>query len=168
MQILQIGTGKVLWEGANLAGANLAGANLAGAYLARANLRGAYLRGAYLAGANLAGAYLARANLRGADLRGAYLTGADLAGADLTGANLAGANLGDQWIIQGPVRSDGYYFMLTNLTYEGPRIKAGCRNFTMQKARQHWQETRANTSLGDETMAILDCLEKIAKIRGLI
>jgi len=183
--------------GANLAGANLAGANLAGAYLAGAYLAGAYLAGAYLAGAYLAGAYLAGANLAGADLADAYLAGANLADADLAGANLAdaylaganlanadladanlagaylagaylaGANLANQWIVQGAVRSDGYVFMLTNLKDEGVRLKAGCRNFTMAEACQHWKATRDDTPLGTETFAILDCLEAMAKARGL-
>ena len=120
---------------------------MASADLADANLASAYLVGAYLAGANLAGAYLA----------GAYLAG----------ANLARANLANQWIVQGAVRSDGYVFMLTNLKDEGVRLKAGCRNFTMAEARQHWKATRDDTPLGTETFAILDCLEAMAKARGL-
>ena len=163
--------------GANLADANLAGAYLAGAYLAGANLARAYLAGAYLAGANLAGANLAdadladanlaRANLARANLARADLAGAYLADANLAGADLAGANLANQWIVQGAVRSDGYVFMLTNLKYEGVRLKAGCRNFTMAEARQHWKATRDDKPLGTETFAILDCLEAMAKARGL-
>ena len=104
-----------------------------------------------------AGAYLADADLAGADLARANLAGADLAGADLA----------NQWIVQGAVRSDGYVFMLTNLKDEGVRLKAGCRNFTMAEARQHWKATRDDTPLGTETFAILDCLEAMAKARGL-
>ena len=144
------------------AGANLAGAYLAGAYLDGANLAGANLAGAYLAGAYLAGAYLDGAYLAGANLAGAYLAGANLAG-----ANLAGAYLGAQWIIQGATRSDGYAFMLTNYKDEGVRVKAGCRNFTLVEARKHWKDTRKGTPLGNETFAILDCMETMAKARGL-
>ena len=86
---------------------------------------------------------------------------------NLTGANLAGVNFGKQWIIQGPIRSDGYQFMLTSLTDEGVRVKVGCRNFTFSEARKHWQITRAGTPLGDETFAILDYLEATMKIRNL-
>jgi hypothetical protein len=56
--------------------------------------------------------------------------------------------------------------MLTSLTGEGVRIKAGCRNMTISEARAHWQATRGGTPLGDETFAIIDYLEKVAKIRG--
>ncbi len=103
----------------------------------------------------------------GAYLGGAYLGGADLRGVYLGGAYLGGAYLGDQWIIQGAVRSDGYVFILTNLKDEGVRLIAGCRNFTLLEARAHWKETRGGTPLGAETFAILDCLESMAKARGL-
>ena len=105
-------------------------------------------------------------NFSGADLGGADLGGAYLRGAYLGGADLYGADLGDQWIIQGPTRSDGYNFNLTNFTGEGVRIKAGCRNLTIKEALAHWQATRYGTPLGDETYAILTCLEALAKARG--
>ena len=37
-------------------------------------------------------------------------------------------------------------------------ITAGCRYFTIEEARQHWMETRANTDLGRERLMILDWL----------
>jgi len=46
-------------------------------------------------------------------------------------------------------------------------IDGGCRDFTMAEAREHWQRTRGGTSLGDETMAILDHIEAVARIRGI-
>jgi hypothetical protein len=107
MQIKNMFTGAVLWEGVTLRGAKLyradlseaylRGADLGRAYLGRADLRGANLSGANLSGANLSGAYLGRADLgraylRGANLSGANLSGANLSGADLSGANLSGAN----------------------------------------------------------------------------
>ena len=135
-----------------------------GAYLSGANLRGANLRGANLRGAYLSGAYLSGANLSGADLRGAYLYGADL-----SGANLRGADLGNQWIIQGGTRADGYQFMLTNFTNAGVRVKAGCRNFTWDEAIAHWTTTRpiGSGALADETHTILAYLWDLSAIRGL-
>ncbi len=102
------------------------------------------------------------------NFRGAYLGGADLGGADLGGADLGGANLGEQWVVQGACRSDGYWFMLISLKDEGVRVKAGCRNFTLVEAREHWSTTRKDTPLGNETFAILDNLEALARIRGLL
>ena len=128
--------------GANLADANLADANLAGANLAGANLAGAYLAGAYLARANLAGAYLAR-------------------------ANLADANLADADLVDGGQRSDGYRFVGW-INGGVLQIRAGCRSFNIADARKHWQKTRGGTPLGDETFAILDHIEAVARIRGLI
>jgi hypothetical protein len=120
-------------------------------------------RGADLRNADLGGAYLF-----GADLRNAHLRGADLRNADLGGAYLFGADLGDQWIIQGSTRSDGYQFLLTNFKGEGVRLKAGCRNFTMPEAYAHWVATRGGTPLGDETFDILDNLWTLAFRRGYL
>jgi hypothetical protein len=143
---------------ANLADANLAGANLADAYLAGANLAYANLAGAYLAGANLADA-----NLAGANLADAYLAGANLAYANLAGANLAGANL-----VDGGQRSDGYRFVGW-IKGDVLQIRAGCRNFTITEAREHWfDEDYRDRHLGDETLCILDHIERVAVIRGLI
>ncbi len=149
-------------------GADLVGANLVGADLGGANLVGANLVGANLVSANLRGANLVGANLRGADLGGAYLGGAYLGGAYLGGAYLRGAYLGDQWIIQGQTRSDGYPFFLQRLTADTePMVKAGCRYLTIAQAEAHWTKTRGGTPLGDETRAIVRAMVDTMYIRGL-
>jgi hypothetical protein len=125
-----------------------------------ANLRSANLYGADLYGADLYGADLGGANLSGANLRGA-----DLRSANLRGANLCGADLGDQWVIQGPVRSDGYEFILTNFTGQGVRVRAGCRCLSPNEAVRHWQ-WRRGTKLGNETFRILQLLNDLAWERG--
>jgi hypothetical protein len=186
---------KAIEAGANLARANLAGAYLARAYLARANLAGANLADACLADANLAGANLvdanlvdanlaganlvdanlAGANLVDANLAGAYLAGANLAGAYLAGANLADVNLARAYlagaclartnVIDGGLRSDGFRFFLLR---EGDKIviSAGCRRFSIADARAHWIATRANTRLGNESLALVDHMERMARIAG--
>jgi carbonic anhydrase/acetyltransferase-like protein (isoleucine patch superfamily) len=63
------------------------------------------------------------------------------------------------------VRSDGYTFTIAP-TPDGPRIIAGCRYFSFKQARKHWQETRGDTPLGEETFAILDLLEAQSRIHG--
>ena len=136
--------------------------------LSGADLSGANLRGADLSWADLSGADLSRAKLLGADLSMADLRGADLRGANLRGADLREANLGDQWVVQGATRSDGYQFLLTNFTGEGVRLKAGCRNFKIAEAIKHWQETRAGTPLGDESFILINQLVELAFHRGLI
>ena len=102
----------------------------------------------------------ARANLAGANLAGAYLAGANLAR-----ANLAGSNVSDR-IVDGGIRSDGYHFLLTR-TEPGPwRVKAGCRNFSLEKATAHWDAKRpAGDPIGDETRMIIANMVAIAKLR---
>jgi uncharacterized protein YjbI with pentapeptide repeats len=144
-------------------GADLRDADLRGAYLRDADLRDAYLRGA-----DLRGAYLRDADLRGADLRDADLRGAYLRGADLRGAYLRDADLGEQWIIQGPTRSDGYAFFLMRLKDEKePMVRAGCRWFTLADARKHWNATHKDIQLGNESLDILIWLERAMNLRGL-
>jgi uncharacterized protein YjbI with pentapeptide repeats len=148
--------------GAKLAGANLVGAKLVGTNLARADLADAKLVGADLADADLADAKLVGANLARADLADANLVGADLADADLAGANLVGADL-----VDGGQRSDGFRFVGWIKSGE-LMIRAGCRNLTISEARKHWQKTRGGTALGTETTAILDHIETVARVRGLL
>jgi len=132
-------------ERAYLRGANLGGAYLVGANLERANLGGANLVGAYLEGANLVGA-----NLVGAYLEGAYLVGANLVGANLS-RGLA--------IVQGPTRSDGYFFSLRACCLGEHVVVAGCRSFTIEQYRQHVADNYAGKPKAAETLAILDFLE---------
>ena len=123
---------------ANLWGADLWEANLRGANLREANLREANLWGANLWGANLREANLREANLWGANLREANLREANLWEANLWGADLRGANGIAGRVIDGGLRSDGYRFLLTRTDPGAWRVKAGCRNFTLTEAREHW------------------------------
>ena len=147
---------------ANLSGANLSRANLSGADLSRANLSGAdlsraNLSRANLSRANLSGAYLSRADLSGADLSGAYLSGAYLSGADLSGA---------KHLIDGGQRFDGYRFVGW-IKGGALLIRAGCRNLTLAEYRTH-NAARSDVALRDETSAILDHIEAVARVRGLL
>lgn len=64
-------------------------------------------------------------------------------------------------IVVGPVRSDGYQFVMG----ASRSIHAGCRVMvSLAEAREHWSTTRGGTKLGDETMLILDYLERMASI----
>ena len=168
-------------RGADLRGSDLSYANLSGADLSRADLMGANLRGAdpigsdlsyaNLSGADLSDANLSRANLTGADLTDADLSDADLSGAclrgaDLTNAHLSRADLRGAYLIDGGQRSDGYRFV--GWIKDGAlQIRAGCRSMSIADARAHWAETRGGTPLGDETLAILNHIETVARIRKL-
>jgi uncharacterized protein YjbI with pentapeptide repeats len=161
--------------GANLTRADLTGANLTRADLTRADLTGANLtwadltradlNGANLTGANLTWADLTRADLTWADLTRADLTRADLTGANLTGADLTRADLTGANLIHGGQRSDGYTFFLVREKTRA-MVSAGCRYFTPIEGRAHWTSTRADTRLGNESLAMIDHLERMAKIAG--
>ena len=154
------------------ADADLSRANLSRAYLSGADLSGADLRGSDLSYANLSGADLSRADLMGANLRGADLRGANLSRAYLSRANLIGsefrrADLTNTDLIDGGQRSDGYRFV--GWIKEGVlQIRAGCRSLSIADARAHWDKTRGGTPLGDETFAILNHIETVARIRKLV
>ena len=63
-------------------------------------------------------------------------------------------------------RSDDYLFCVVPQK-DGPvHVTAGCRDFTFAEARAHWSATRGGTPLGDETTAILDHLERMARLKG--
>ncbi len=62
-------------------------------------------------------------------------------------------------------RTDGYTFLIAP-TPNGPRIIAGCRYFTFSEARKHWTRTRGGTQLGEESLAIVDHLERMSSICG--
>ena len=81
---------------------------------------------------------------------------------------------GDAWVygnarVSSPIcaasRSDAYLFIITPDKDGVLRIIAGCRYFTIAEARAHWTETRGGTPLGDESLAIVDHLERMAAIR---
>ena len=114
-------------------------------------------------------ANLSGANLRGANLSRADLIGADLGGADLRDANLSGADLrGAVGILRGPWL-DGYEVFLVRWP-DGPRYKAGCRWFTIEKSREHWGKQEGRTDDADRHCRImltgLAALLEIAKQLG--
>ena len=143
----------------DLSGANLRYANLSEADLSEADLTEANLRGANLSYANLHSALLSEANLHGANLRGANLREADLTDANLCEANLSGAYLSKaHGILRVGPSADGYEFfgvVRDNRVW----IKAGCRWFTANFARTHWNKTRSGTSLGAERIRFVNFIE---------
>ena len=110
-----------------------------------------------------AGADLARADPRGADLSGAYLSGADLREADFRGADLTRA---DGVLTIGPIDT---WIMYAVRFPDGPRIKAGCRWFTVAEAREWWGEggeEKDTVSHGPRMLAGVDALTALARAHG--
>jgi len=156
-------------NGASLDGASLDGASLDGASLNNASFIGASLNGASFIGASLNGASLNGASFIGASLNGASFIGASLNGASLDGASLNGAKINNDktaiGVLRRATRSDGWEFFLWHCE-DGFYIKAGCRFFTLEEGRKHWNVTRAGTPLGDETQDILAMFAKAIKRKG--
>lgn len=63
-------------------------------------------------------------------------------------------------------RTDGYTFCAAHDQHYIVRIIAGCRYFTPTEARAHWSATRGGTKLGDESLALIDHLERMAALQG--
>ena len=138
-------------ERANLSDADLSDADLSDADLRRANLSHADLR---------------RANLSHADLSHADLRHADLRRANLRRANLSHADLSDADLISLGFDLRGYHFWLRK---EGDEllITAGCRQFTLAEARNHWTDAHQDDPLlRAEILARLDMADALATIYG--
>ena len=115
------------------------------------------------AGAGGERADLRGANLRGADLRYANLRDADLRDADLRRANLCGANLScAKGILLLPVQDmRGHSFTHAIQTDDGWRIRAGCRDFSIIEAREHWGPNYGgDREQGDMYLYAFDWLER--------
>lgn len=153
----------------NLSGAHLSCANLRDACLVRTNLSGAILGHADLSGAQLNGANLKAAHLEHANLQGARLDAAIIPFAGFYGANLEGSAFFEaRYLKEANLRGARYYGVLRRyaisadrgdyvfhlLKYEDgpPKVRAGCRLFTLSEYRRHtwsyfgsrkWRQTRA-------------------------
>jgi len=149
---------------ADLQFADLRGDDLRGANLQDADLEGADLEGADLQDADLRCANLQGANLQGADLQDANLRCANLQGADLEGANLQGV----KGFLLLPVQDlRGYSFTHATQTNEGWRIRACCRDFSIEEAKAHWGEGYDDREIGDMYLYAVEWLEKKVMDLGL-
>ena len=137
------------------------------ANLSNVDLRYANLRYVDLRYANLSNVDLRYANLSNVDLRYANLRYVDLRYANLRYVDLRYANLSNATIVIGPQRQDGYLFWLIQPNI----IRAGCRTFTIEQAKEHWSKLSDNDyrkELNEESLLIVEYLEKRAKQKGWI
>ena len=67
--------------------------------------------------------------------------------------------------VYGIRRSDGYVFVYVPDADGVMKVQAVCTDFTMEEAKKHWKKTIGGTPLGDETMAILNCIEILSKVK---
>ena len=153
--------------------AHFSGANFSGANFFRANFSGASFYGANFSRANFSGANFSLANFYGAnffraDFSLANFSRANFYGADFSRANFYGANfyLAEGVLHVGPV--DGWDMYAVRWD-DGPRIKAGCRWFTVSEAREWWGKGGApgnKPEHGPLMLAGLDALLAMAKAHG--
>ena len=109
------------------------------------------------------GVSLALANFPGADFYKANFSGANFSGANFFGANFFGV---EGILHVGPV--DGWDMYAVRWD-DGPRIKAGCRWFTVSEARKWWGKGGApgnKPEHGPLMLAGLDALLAMAKAHG--
>ena len=145
-------------QGVSLAGANCSEAHFSGADFSRANF----------SRANFSRADFSLANFYGADFSLANFSWANFSRADFSLASFYGANFfGVEGILHvGPV--DGWDMYAVRWD-DGPRIKAGCRWFTVSEAREWWGEGGApgnKPEHGPLMLAGLDALLAMAKAHG--
>ena len=141
--------------------------------VAEAVRQGVSLAGADFFGADFFGAHFSLANFSGADFSGAHFSGANFSRANFSGANFSGASFygvhffGVEGILHvGPV--DGWDMYAVRWD-DGPRIKAGCRWFTVSEAREWWGRGGAagnKPEHGPLMLAGLEALLALAKNQG--
>ena len=144
-----------------------------GVSLAGVHFSGADFSGADFSGANFSGTDFSLANFSGANFFGVHFYGADFSlanfsGASFSGASFYGANFfGVEGILHvGPV--DGWDMYAVRWD-DGPRIKAGCRWFTVTEAREWWGKGGApgnKPEHGPLMLAGLEALLALAKDHG--
>ena len=139
-----------------------------GVSLARANFFGAHFSGANFSRANFYKADFCEADFSRANFSRANFSGADFYKAEFSGADFYGASFyGAKGILHvGPV--DGWDMYAVRWD-DGPRIKAGCRWFTVTEARAWWGKGGAPGNMpehGPLMLAGLDALLAMAKAHG--
>ena len=160
-------------QGVSLAGANCSEAHFSGAHFSGANFFRADFSGADFSRANFSRADFSLANFYGADFSLANFYGADFSLANFSLANFSGASFygvhffGVEGILHvGPV--DGWDMYAVRWD-DGPRIKAGCRWFTVSEAREWWGKGGAagnKPEHGPLMLAGLEALLALAKDHG--
>ena len=130
--------------------------------------QGVSLARAHFPLAHFSGANFSGANFYKADFYKANFSLANFSGADFSRANFYGANFyGAEGILHvGPV--DGWDMYAVRWD-DGPRIKAGCRWFTVSEAREWWGKGGApgnKPEHGPLMLAGLDALLAMAKAHG--
>ncbi|MGL5735485.1 MAG: hypothetical protein ACRCYS_11515 [Beijerinckiaceae bacterium] len=131
-------------------------------------IEGGTIWGGTIKGGTIKGGTIWGGTIEGGTIKGGTIEGGTIWGGTIKGGTIEGGTIKGGTITQQPLsisRSDGFFFTL-NMIDGQPMVGAGCRFFTFEQSRIHWQKTRGGTPLGDETFVILEHLELIAKATG--
>ncbi len=168
-------------RGINLSGRDLRGINLSGSNLSESDLSESDMSGCNLSCSNLYGSNLSESDLNMSDLSHSDLSNSDLSHSDLghsdlshsymSGCNLSCSNLRDSDMHDargifcvGPC--DGWTLYAVRHP-DGPRIKAGCRWFTVAEARAHWcDEHRSGWEHAEKMLAGVNALLALGRVHG--
>jgi hypothetical protein len=109
-----------------------------------------------------------KATIEGGTFRGGTFWGGTFRGGTFEGGTFRGGTFrgGTYQFVLMAQRTDGYVFTF-NPDPRGPMVAAGCHYFTFPDAREHWKATRGGTQLGDESLQLLEHLEKMARLTGV-
>jgi uncharacterized protein YjbI with pentapeptide repeats len=138
---------KWVREGTNLANGDFTEAKLDSHRLQNGQFAGSDFSGAGLSHSDLTDANLTGAKLIGAFLYSCHLNGANFTDADLTNADLQNSSLEEaifddcKGIVDAGIDPRGYRFIGVKTDADqtgGWMIKAGCRWFTVDEAKEHW------------------------------
>jgi uncharacterized protein YjbI with pentapeptide repeats len=122
----------------NLRCGRFIGADFTNADLGYATLHGADFTDAKLAGSNLYCTDLNSVIVRGADFTGACLQDSNIEATDFTGCT---------GIIDAGTDPRGYRFVGVKQADGTWQVKAGCRWFTLDEAREHWGDKSNDDAL---------------------
>jgi len=141
------------------------------------DLSGAVLRGLDLSGLALVDFIFRKADLTGANLEDCGLHNADFTGAIMVNTIMAGTEATNNadftdavGFAHGGIDGRGHHFFGiwfdgttspwdSHTLYKGWMVKAGCRWFTLDQAREHWSEDYDSDGVWEECSALV---EKIA------
>jgi hypothetical protein len=115
------------------------------------------------------------ADFRNANLERVAFIDLQLGNVDFRGANMNHVNFNDgarfagaKGIVEGGTRRDGYRFWGWVCKEEGLKIRAGCRNFTLEQAHSWWGRDHRGSKLAAESMLIVESIQKRAELLGLL
>jgi hypothetical protein len=150
-------------EKLSLVGCDLRSSDLRWSDLRWSNLRGSDLRYSDLRGSDFSDSDLRGSNFSGSDFSGSDFRGSNLRNSDFSGSDLRWSDFrGAKGMLLLPVQDmRGYSFCHAIETDSGWRIRAGCRDFSIDEAKAHLgSEDYPDRQRGDDYLYAIEWLER--------